>query len=243
MCTVSFVPLDSGSYAITSNRDERSNRLTRDPVLIERNGQKLHFPQDMESGGTWIATSDEGRTCCLLNGAFETHKRKPAYSRSRGQVLLEMFDVTSVLLAIESMDLHGVEPFTLVILDLKGEAEFYELRWDEKKKHIRHLPLTEPRIWSSATLYNAGIRAEREAFFNNWRMTEQQPSAQGIVQFHAEKKGMAEQNDLIMSRENGIRTLSITQVVADKDGCQMIHLDLLKEKETRIDIKRTTAHV
>src|SRR4051812_22764348 len=73
MCTVTYLPLKEG-FIITSNRDERLVRKPADaPQIISGLNTRILFPRDGEAGGTWIATSENNRTVCLLNGAFVPH--------------------------------------------------------------------------------------------------------------------------------------------------------------------------
>lgn len=91
MCTVTYLPVSTG-FVLTQNRDEAP---TRSPQIIskeKRFGTELLFPKDTKAGGTWIATARDGRTACLLNGAFEKHKHEPPYRLSRGLVLLDFLD-------------------------------------------------------------------------------------------------------------------------------------------------------
>jgi len=77
MCTVTYLPLKKG-FILTSNRDER---LLRKPSTVPQiqliNKVAVLFPRDMEANGTWMATAQNGRSVCLLNGAFEPHHHNP----------------------------------------------------------------------------------------------------------------------------------------------------------------------
>lgn len=94
----------------------------------------------------------------MLNGAFEKHQRKPSYKKSRGLILLESFSYPGFEDFIEQIDLKGVEPFTLLMLDLIPKLQLTELRWDEHQKHIKVIDVTKSHIWSSATLYDNETR-------------------------------------------------------------------------------------
>jgi hypothetical protein len=234
MCTVTYIPADTERFAITSNRDERENRPTQPPISVLRHGRNIHFPRDIESGGTWIATSEDGLTCCLLNGAFESHKRKNSYARSRGTVLLEMFNHDTIENAIKAVDLQGVEPFTLIMADHSESPDLVEFRWDEKRKYVKSLSREKSYIWSSATLYTKVVRQEREGIFNAWIRMNPNPESQDILDFHGSRKGMDEANDLIMKRENGLRTVSITQVISTTENFKLSYKDMLTEKITHL---------
>lgn len=91
MCTVSYIPKKSaGGFVLTSNRDEKVFRPTIPPLLYELGETKLGFPKDEKAGGSWIAANNNCRLCCLLNGAFVAHEKKPHHTQSRGTILVEL---------------------------------------------------------------------------------------------------------------------------------------------------------
>jgi uncharacterized protein with NRDE domain len=94
MCTVSYLPLPSAGYILTSNRDEAPERPTALPINHYRIGERtVYFPKDPQAGGTWIATTGDESTICLLNGGFVPHIAAPGhhYRKSRGMVVLDYF--------------------------------------------------------------------------------------------------------------------------------------------------------
>ena len=238
MCTVTFFPLQEGGFILTSNRDER---LSRSDVLLPAaysfGGQRLYFPRDQESTGTWIASSS-GKTFCLLNGAFEYHKSEPPYRKSRGLVLLEMMLASDAALYLEKQGLDGIEPFTLVMVEEnQGALQLQELRWDGKLPHLKELNSSLPCIWSSATLYSREIRQVREEWFFRWLIEKPQPDQDELLQFHRfGGKGDGE-NDLVMKRRNDRQTISITSVRSRNGEMEMCYEDLVHEKKHRIFIR------
>lgn len=75
MCTVTYIPTKNG-FCFTSNRDEKASRETIQPTIYINNGMELIYPKDKVAGGTWVAADGKNRIACLLNGAFEGHKKK-----------------------------------------------------------------------------------------------------------------------------------------------------------------------
>ena len=74
MCTVSYLPLSQTDYILTSNRDETVERPVCFPINQYLIGERtVYFPKDQQAGGTWIATTGDSVTLCLLNGGFEPH--------------------------------------------------------------------------------------------------------------------------------------------------------------------------
>jgi len=232
MCTVTFIPTKAG-FTLTSNRDEQSSRPTLSPKKYLLYNQDLYFPKDKIAGGTWIAKSNKKKTACLLNGAFERHERKNKYIKSRGLILLESFSYNKTEDFVNDVQLKGVEPFTLLLLNHENASDikFTELRWDEKEKHIKKINTTSPQIWSSATLYDTDAIQKREELFENWIKEHSLPENKDILNFHNKKHGLQESIDIIMKRENELMTLSISQLIVKHQALEYIYLDLIENKE------------
>src|ERR1700747_27089 len=97
MCTVTYLPKTGASFILTSNRDELASRPAAElPKIHTVHGQKIIFPKDPVSGGTWIGISFKGQMVCLLNGAYEKHISDPPYRKSRGLVALDLFKYKNV---------------------------------------------------------------------------------------------------------------------------------------------------
>lgn len=225
MCTLSFIPTDTG-YIFTHNRDEhflRESALA--PAFYKTENGGLVYPKDGKAGGTWIA-SDGSTTTCLLNGAFQKHKHQPPYQKSRGIVLLESFGYHSSTFG-STYDFTGIEPFT--ILRVKNLEAPLELRWDGKHVHetIRE---RKPMILSSATLYDQESQLERETLFHNFLTRNPAPTPASIFTFHGLKHSGKEEQDFIMERESGVKTLSVSQVIVHLQQMQFAYADKLNHK-------------
>lgn len=219
-------------FILTSNRDERIARATSPPAAYSINDHSVFFPKDLEAGGTWIAASDHGRVCCLLNGAFELHERKSTYKRSRGRIVTEVFEYLNVSDFFKAVDLIGVEPFTLIVLESLDVHKLYEFRWDGIKKHLTLKNHDTPHIWSSVTLYNRQIRAIREKCFAQWVKQQNTFEADRVLSFHSDSLGVEPEYDMVMERNNGIKTVSITQIVLHEPGFSMIYEDLSQNRRS-----------
>ena len=223
MCTVTYLPLNDG-YIITSNRDEKLVRIQSEyPRVFEVNGEKILFPRDGEKGGTWIASSEKGRTLCLLNGAFLPHTPHPPYRKSRGLVVLDFFEMKPVQQLASNAMLDDIEPFTLLIAENKL---LFELRWDGYKKYFIRLNETEAQIRSSVTLYSAEVIALRERLFRDWLAKHNQYRIYDILQFHLFTGTGDAANDLTMSRGGIVKTVSITSTIISGDSQNMYYSDL-----------------
>jgi uncharacterized protein with NRDE domain len=233
MCTVTILPIDNG-YILTSNRDEKKHRPTLPPQSYLIDGEELIFPKDEEAGGTWIVTDKKNRTVCLLNGAFENHLKQAHHTKSRGLIVLESFQYTNFSVFVNAVELANVEPFTLLLIDNTSELKFIELRWDGNQKHITEIDTKQPKIWSSATLYSQPIRKQREAWFKEMLHSKNQLTEKDLLNFHLSKHDSGSVNDLVMERDNGLQTISVSQIIDNKTTKQFYYKDLIAQKEHRI---------
>ena len=241
MCTVSYIPKDNnGRFVLTSNRDEKAFRPTVPPFLYELGEIKVGFPKDEKAGGSWIAANNNGRLCCLLNGAFVAHKKEPHHTQSRGNILVELIaSPLSPFDFYEGIKLEKVEPFTIVTLETRALEiiHFSEFIWDGVKKHFRALNPNETFIWSSVTLYNEAHRNLRRQWFARF-INEKNGSIlpESILDFHAGKHTTDISINTIMEREGGLKTVSITQVVPENGKFRMDYFDLHNQQNTSIEI-------
>lgn len=235
MCTVTFVPIQNG-FLLTSSRDEKNIRPTLLPQPYLINGHKIYFPKDVVAGGTWIATDDKNRTVCLLNGAFENHVKLEHYRKSRGLIPLESFSFASINDFVTQVDLQNIEPFTLLLLDTNPNLDLIELRWDGVKKYIKNLDVNLPHIWSSATLYNKTIRDKREKWFKKLLSSDEELTKDVLQKFHFSKKDDDLENDIIMKRENGLQTVSISQVIVENNSKEFHYFDIITNQHYSINI-------
>ena len=226
MCTVTFIPVGD-RYYITSNRDEKKmRRQAFPPAIHEENGNKIIYPMDADAGGSWVAMHENGNAAVLLNGAFEKHEPDPPYKKSRGIVFLEIINTVNPVRYFMHMDLLGIEPFTMIIMD----NCLYECRWNGITKYCRQLKKHRHHIWSSATLYDEATVKKREQWFAAFLNRNSRPTQDDILKFH-EFGGTGDlQNDLKMNRDNVMSTVSITGIVLDKHKSNMKYIDLRDNK-------------
>jgi Transport and Golgi organisation 2 len=211
MCTLSFYPKpDSDGFILTFSRDEMPNRSTVEIVNDAKRG--LIYPKDALHGGTWFAIDQtNGRFTCLLNGAFEIHKRQLPYRKSRGLVLLESFEYTHIEVFWNTYDFTNIEPFTMI----SGEKNrFWEFRWDGNDRHARQLNNMKPEIWSSCTLYNQKVRNLREIWFSDFLNSQKEDlNTSHLWLFHQTPHEEEPENGILMRRPSGQPcTVSISQI-------------------------------
>ncbi|MBT8260658.1 MAG: NRDE family protein, partial [Bacteroidia bacterium] len=175
------------------------------------------------SEGTWIGVSDQQRLICLLNGGFKSHDKKPNYRHSRGEVVKDLLVLENIKDAITKYNLSDIEPFTLVIIEWLKSLQFFEFVWDGESKHFSSLPL-EPRIWSSSTLYNSKMKAERCSWFNMFKEN-RTLNPDSLLDFHRNTKKDNKNYGVIMDREH-VKTTSITRVFKNEHEIQMDYFNL-----------------
>lgn len=239
MCTVTYIPTKNG-VIITSNRDEAIGRSAALPAVTEiGDGLKLLYPKDSKTTGTWIAAKNNNELAVLLNGAFENHEKKAFYRESRGTVLLNIFNAKLPERAFEEIELDGIENFTLI---LYKSNSLLECRWDGKQKYTLKKDPNVAHIWSSVTLYNPQVSGKREKWFSAWLMEEREIDQQKAIDFHLSAGDGNVADNLVMQRNDGIHTVSITSAFITSDGMHFNYQDLkAKTNEMLLFPKKRTA--
>jgi hypothetical protein len=232
MCTVTYLPDKLGGFILTSNRDEHVLRKKAHPPRKFNIGETpVFYPKDQQAGGTWIATGLNGFTLCLLNGAFERHHRVSSYKISRGKMVLDFFKYNNVNQFYNDYDFKGIEPFTLVIVASENKRQLYQLIWDGNRAELNELNETQPRVWSSVTLYAPEIINLRREWFQQWLLQNPKPDFDSAIAFH-EKGGNGNlENDLVMNRDGQLFTVSITSIKKSEEGIYMMYNDLPEKKK------------
>jgi hypothetical protein len=241
MCTVTFIPASrKRGFVLTSNRDERASRPTKAPMIYEDGIVHLVYPKDEQSGGTWIAASNQGKINCLLNGGFERHQIQAHQILSRGIILL---DFTKSELSAQAYftdkDLHPVEPFTMIsIQQMDGKViELTEIIWDGEIKHFRNPAINEAHIWSSTTLYSEEQRNLRKKWFADFLDSNQDKlEPENIMEFHSGTHSQDPNVNVIMKGIEDLKTVSITQVSIDKKALLMNYFNLQNDSKVEITI-------
>ncbi|MCR9264931.1 MAG: NRDE family protein [Flavobacteriaceae bacterium] len=235
MCTVSFIS-KKGKYFMTSNRDEHVSRpLAFEPREETIGSVKVLFPKDPKAGGTWFALNELGHVGVLLNGAFVRHQSQGPYAKSRGLIVLDVMASMEPELQLQKMDLHQIEPFTLVLLN----GTLLEFRWDGSQKYFRPLDTSKNHIWSSATLYSDEVIARRAKMFDDFLKKQDHIEASDVVDFHSNNHEDFE-NGFIIDRETGLKTFSVTQAVIDQEGMLLRHFDLIEGKTFEMPFSTTS---
>lgn len=222
MCTVTFIPQKVG-FLLTSNRDEIP---TRNAEQIIEEGPFV-YPKDEGRGGTWFFVKKGAYVRCLLNGAFEKHKHTPPYAKSRGIMMLESQDYETLWEFKNNYHFEGIEPFTLVEISVNAHGITpMEIRWDGKHLFFEEFSPNERKIWSSSTLYTKEIQLLREEWMHE-RLPDGALSREDLFAFHTSSFTQDPSINILMRRENGPRTISITQFQSSDN--LVYHRNLLTE--------------
>lgn len=224
MCTLTFIPLSTSNFVLTSTRDEAPDRDTIAPALYQEKDTALLYPKDAVAGGTWIGASNNNRVICLLNGGFVAHKRAASYKMSRGVLVKKLLGATSVDKEVAEFDFMGIEPFTLIMISWGLSLQCKELVWDGNQLHSKNLSLT-PQIWSSSLLYTADAKKMREKWFNDFLKNTPFLTPAQMLKFHTTAGSKQDPNALIMDR-GFVKSKSITQIVKLNHEVTMQYQDL-----------------
>ncbi|RRO19788.1 NRDE family protein [Flavobacteriaceae bacterium 14752] len=235
MCTVTFIKHKDG-FSLTSNRDEQASRPTLAPQVFKELDQQLVYPKDRKAGGTWIASSNQNISVCLLNGAFKKHQRQLPYNRSRGQVLKERFLYDSNQKFIQDVNLENVEPFTLLMIDHNDSIDFMELVWDGVKKYTKNIDTSMHHIWASATLYNKTQRQNRRDWFDVFLGQNKAIKPQDTINFHTGSYTKDKANDMMMQRDQDLKTTSVSQININTKFRNFIYKDLETSKNYQLNL-------
>ncbi len=227
MCTVSFVN-NNGKTIMTSNRDEKIVRETAiEPKNYSINNKNILFPKDPKAGGTWFAVDINGTVLILLNGAKEKHIVESKYRKSRGIVVLDLISSQSPKDFWLEIELNNIEPFTIVLFQ---NEKLFQLRWNAFEKETLELNTNECHIWSSSTLYSKEIREMRSKWFFDFLKHKPSVSDSEMIDFHQNTENNNPKNGLVINRNNELKTVSISQVILERNKVKMKYLDLLSDK-------------
>lgn len=194
----------------------------------------MTYPKDPQGGGSWIAMDSRNNSLCLLNGAFERHVPDYPYRHSRGLVVLDFFRFNNLFDFIDFYDLNNIEPFTLVIVH---DFRIFEFRWDGFQRSLKKLDFSQPRIWSSVTLYDDEIIKKREKWFGSWLEERSSFTLQDVLDFHTYAGEGNKRYDILMEQDRRLRTISITSIINENNGSSMFYRDLIKGEDHTVRIE------
>jgi len=222
MCTVSFIAT-SNEIIITSNRDEQTLRsVALPPNEIEMQFGSLYYPIDTKAGGTWFIVSSLGNVGVLLNGAFEKHIPLSNYKSSRGEILPLIFQEENPLKALQQLDLSGFQQHTIILFVYKN---LYQCIWDAEQLHVKELPVSEPHIWSSVTLYSAETIALKKLAFTTFIANTFSINSANIIDFHTQLTLQNKPHLLMPTVQATMQTVSLSSVCISKQYINLYYQD------------------
>lgn len=234
MCTLSFYK-GINQVIITSNRDE--NRLRPNaihPKKINLKNTTVYCPIDPQHNGTWFAANQKGDVFVLLNGAENKHISNPPYKKSRGLILLEIVDHENILENWQSIELKGIENFTLIVF---VEKKLFHFTWNGSEKSCQKLNENKPYIWSSSTLYDDTTRRKREDEFNSLiAKNKHSISSDDLINFHTMTEMENNSEGIIINRTSNILTKNITQITLKSNSFKLHHWDLIDDNQSSLQI-------
>lgn len=216
MCTVSYIPTDTG-YIQSANRDEFATRPNaKFPAKKASVRGEIVFPQDPEAGGTWFAFAD-GLSASLLNGAYKNEPKD--FAKSRGLILLEAFDFATVPDFLASADFSEIDAFTMVLIDSQeDEIQITEVIWDGENRLVSMPNPNEQHLWVSIPEAYHEILDWRKELFNKSNLA----SADDIKAFHL-IEGDLEAKAVKIAPNDKVYTRSFTQFILNDTGGHIQH--------------------
>jgi hypothetical protein len=158
------------------------------------------------------------------------------YKWSRGQVLLDFFHFNDVHVFCDEYDFNDLEPFTLIIVDEKANLALYQLVWNGEKIHLERKDDSIENIWSSVTLYEPQVIEARKNWFTKWLQQNPKTQKEQIIQFHRFAGDGDPTTNVLMNRNNVVKTVSITSVLKTRSETTMQYFDLMNDQEYKIRI-------
>lgn len=234
MCTLTYLPFENEQFIITANRDESPGRANVSfPAYHQLDSKNIIFPKDPLAGGSWIATSDNGISACLLNGANDPHEPQPPYRMSRGLVLLEAIECIKPDEFFKNYDFTDIEPFTMVVFFHDPELKILEFKWDGQQKHLKEFDPAKPHIWASAQLYTSEAVKNRQKWFAKWLSENKNHTVEKIYAFHKNAGSGDLSNDLVMDRGE-VKTVSISHICSRVGSIEIGHENLLMNRKQEL---------
>lgn len=136
------------------------------------------------------------------------HIPKKTYRLSRGVIVKNLLTVEDAISEINNLDLNGVEPFTIILVEFENGLNLFELVWDGTIKHFAEKELI-PIIWSSSLLYSKEVKQKREKWFSDFMEEFENPDDNHILFFH-KNAGEGNIKSNIVMNLGFVRTKSIT---------------------------------
>ena len=209
MCILSYAPTNDG-FVLNFNRDEVYNRVAKPPQQYSVDNQKLIFPKDTKSGGSWIGVNvTKSVIGCILNAKGKTPKIP---SNSRGNIFIDQLIQGKANLY--ENELHDIAPFTLLSLCLHTQVITQD-RWDGLLLKRIKRTISTSFILCSSCFYENAIKKKLKTEFNSL-ITRKSDIKTTASSFH--KKFFFQKSSNIFKRSSNIQTVSMATILKNKNG-------------------------
>lgn len=214
MCTLT-ISREGRRVCVTMNRDERRDRVELGLRSQLNANNKIIFPVDKASGGTWIGINDSGVIACLLNRYDCLADPKNA---SRGEIIPTALSKGSIGEAHtwlnKDFDCSRYSPFTLMLLT---QLNTLRVDWTGKELFEEELSVDNTMMVTSSSVDTREVIRYRESQFVDWK-NQGKPGQKNIPSFHFQQDKNDTSRSVLMARDI-THTKSITQItMADTEA-------------------------
>jgi len=223
MCTVSWRHSNDG-YELLCNRDERHTRNpAMSPFIQERCGVRFIAPLDGDHYGSWIAVNQFGLTFCLLNRYGWGPDIPVLQATSRGLLLMEMVDCSSVAEArhrITGLELERFRPFDLALLEPQRPCSL--VHWTGRDCRVEQDgEYAKPLV--SSSFDQTGVATHRRRLFSELLEQRNEINSALLHEFHASHLPLPSAYSPCMHREEA-STVSFSRVQVAGDRIEFSYL-------------------
>jgi hypothetical protein len=215
MCTVSFLPVQTG-FVLAMNRDEKKSRVQGEYPRKARTGRHLSIHPSEPGGGTWIGVNQGGLALALINWHAEPLNERA--DLSRGIVvphLLAAENLARATVLFASLPLRHINPFRLIAASL-SEKRLQEWQWNGDCLNLSRKAWTRFH-WFSSGHDEAGVAETRAKTAKQARGT-----LSHLRRLHRSHQPERSAFSVCMHREDA-ETVSYTEILAFSRGAQMRH--------------------
>lgn len=223
MCTVSFIPTDSG-YLLAMNRDESISRVRAvEPRVFDHEDGWVLRPSE-PSGGTWISINSSGLSLALLNW-YSVSRRVSGGAVSRGDLVSRLGverNSDRIAAAISEADLGSTNPFRLICCDPVARTAD-EWLWNlESLERVRFS--WEKHQWASSGFDEARAQQERKLVFERKATESDAGTVAWLRRLHASHEPERGAFCHCMHRADA-RTVSYTEISVEDRSARMSYHD------------------
>lgn len=212
MCTVSWFSTPKG-YELFFNRDESIKRVEAlPPESLLGNACEFLSPTDEQGGGSWVATNQFGITVCLLNLYTNIDLIESEHFVSRGQIVRDLADVSSlnaIYEQVNSFNLTQFRTFRVFAIDVSGKNII--LAWDGKELAVES-DTKAPK--SSSSVDTLKVVAGRKKLFQDIGLLNSNDRA-AFLSYHRSHE--PNRNYSVCVHREFTKTVSMSHIVVDEN--------------------------